>query len=101
MSFFAGNMFSLGIIIFHLFARTHITGALTHGREGYAFVDLHEWPHDSNLTIHVLMNVLEKQEYLPEVLFVQLDNTARENKNQYVLAFLALLVEERIFSEVI
>ena len=40
------------------------------------------------------------REFLPEVLYLQLDNTARENKNKYCLAFLALLVEEWIFSEV-
>ena len=89
-------------MIYHtlLLARTHITGALIHGHGGCAFSDLHEWPHDSNLTINVLLNVLERQPHLPDVMFLQLDTTARENKNQYVLSFLALLVEEKIFSEV-
>ena len=47
----------------------------------------------------MLLSVLEKQQHLPDVMFLQLDNTARENKNQFVLSFLALLVVEGIFSE--
>ena len=34
------------------------------------------------------------------MLYLQLDNTARKNKNQYILAFLAYLVQADIFSEV-
>ena len=37
---------------------------------------------------------------LPPCLYLQLDNTARENKNQYVMAFLAYLVQAGVFSEV-
>ena len=41
-----------------------------------------------------------KQEFLPPALYIQLDNTARENKNQYILSFLSYLVQMKIFSEV-
>ena len=34
------------------------------------------------------------------VLYIQLNNTVRENKNQYVTAFLAYIVQAGIFSEV-
>ena len=81
--------------------KTHITGALVHGRRSYAYVDLHLWPHDSNLTINVLLNVLFSQrKELSDVLYLQLDNCFRENKNQYVFGFLALLVQHGIFKEV-
>ena len=30
---------------------------------------------------------------LPPVLYIQMDNTSRENKNKYVLAYFAFLVE--------
>ena len=50
--------------------------------------------------INVLVDVLLKREALAPVLYLQLDNTARENKNQYVMAFLAYLVQAGIFSEV-
>ena len=84
---------------FH-FPRTHVTAAIIHGQGTYAYIDVHAWPHDSNLTINILLNILMKQEFLPPVLYLQLDNTARENKNQYILSFLSYLVQMRIFSEV-
>lgn len=88
--------------------RTHISGALLHtksphGKYAYAFVDLLQWPHDSNLTITLLINVLSLfvvDHTLPEILYLQLDNTSRENKNQYVFGFCAILVELKIFKKV-
>ena len=83
--------------------RTHITGALIHGRRSYAFVDVHMWPHDSNLTMNILLSILldqSKEDGLPSTLFLQLDNCFRENKNQFVFGFLALLVQKKIFKEV-
>jgi hypothetical protein len=83
--------------------RTHVTGVLVHGRRSYAFIDTHMWPHDSNLSINILLNILVDQckaDGLPSTLFLQLDNCFRENKNQYVFGFLALLVQKKIFKEV-
>lgn len=77
-----------------------MTGAITHGYGTNVFIDTHTWPHDANLVLNILMELLKIREFLPDVLYLQLDNTARENKNKYVLAFLALLVEVEIFSEV-
>ena len=88
--------------------RTHITGALLHtkspsGKLAFVFIDLLQWPHDSNLTITVLVNVLleySKDHSLPETLHLQLDNTSRENKNRFVLGFCSALVELKIFKKV-
>ena len=80
--------------------RTHITGVINHAYGGSVFIDLFGWPHDANLVLNVLMNTISKREVLPDVLYLQLDNTARENKNQYVMGFLALLVEIGVFKEV-
>ena len=88
--------------------RTHVTGALLHtkspnGKLAYAFIDLLQWPHDSNLTITTIVYVLLKYiENTPiaETLYLQLDNTSRENKNRYVIGFCAFLVEKRIFKKV-
>ena len=38
---------------------------------------------------------------LPKKLFLQLDNSAKDNKNRYVMAFCSLLTTKRIFKEVI
>lgn len=46
------------------------------------------------------IDVILKRERLPPVLYLQLDNTARENKNKYVMAFLAYLVQAGVFKEV-
>lgn len=88
--------------------RTHITGALLHtksphGKFAFAFIDLLQWPHDSNLTLTVLVNILleySKDHSLPEKLHLQLDNTSRENKNRYVLGFCGALVKLKIFKKV-
>ena len=37
---------------------------------------------------------------LPEVFYLQLDNTCRENKNQVVFGYLNMLVELRVFQKV-
>ena len=78
--------------------RTHVSGAILHGRRSYAFFDLHLWPHDSNLTINIILHLLKSQEKLPPVLYLQLDNCYRENKNLF--GFLALLIHFKIFKEV-
>lgn len=88
--------------------RTHLTGVLLHtksphGKFAYSFVDLLQYPHDSNLTITVIVEVLakySKEHGLPPTLYIQMDNTSRENKNKYVLGFSALLVQFGIFDKV-
>lgn len=89
--------------------RTHITGLILHtkapvgGKLTYSFVDLIQFPHDSNLTLTVIINALVdfvKTNSLPKVLYLQMDNTCRENKNKYVLTFCAILVHLEIFNKV-
>lgn len=88
--------------------RTHVTGILVHtraphGKHAFAFIDTLQFPHDSNLTLTLLLKTLvlcSKQQDLSEKLYVQMDNTSRENKNRYVLAFCALLVTLQIFKKV-
>lgn len=100
---------------------THITGVRIHGWGTTMFIDCGEFHHDSNLTIEILLRVFNKfkvciqfkiqgertvihylylQEKLPPVLYVQMDNTCRDNKNKFVLTFVALLVEAGIFRKV-
>ena len=80
--------------------RTHVTGAIVHGKRSFAFIDVHLWPHDSNLTINILLQLLLQLKELPPVLYLQLDNCYRENKNQFLFGFLALLVHHKLFIEV-
>ena len=80
---------------------THITGCIVHGRGQHAFIDFKEYPHDSNLTMNILLQILlQYSSSLPPILYLQLDNTARENKNRHLFAFCSLLIELRIFQKV-
>ncbi|KAJ8048727.1 hypothetical protein HOLleu_01158 [Holothuria leucospilota] len=86
--------------------QVHLTGVLVHtgtpeGKLPFVFHDLKHVPHDCNLTIHCLTEALASASgYLGKVLFLQMDNCFRENKNRYVLSYAALLVEKDIFEEV-
>ncbi len=56
---------------------------------------------DANLTIHVLQHILNTWEgTLPPILYLQLDNTARENKNKYVMSYLHMLVNLGVFEKI-
>ena len=46
------------------------------------------------------MNLQRSSQQFPKKLYIQLDNTARENKNRCVLSFLACLVQIQVFDEV-
>ena len=75
-----------------------------HGKVAHVSLDILQWPHNSNLTITILNNVLvahfKSAGRLPPVLYIQMDNTSRENKNRYVLGYCAFLVQSRIFRKV-
>jgi hypothetical protein len=56
---------------------------------------------DSNLTIHVIQDILNGWEGdLPLVLYLQLDNTSKENKNKFLIAYLHMLVEREVFKKI-
>ena len=84
--------------------RTHLTGNLVHGRGSYGFFDFQQWPHDCNLTLTSLLLTLvqvgQKHGSILRKLLLQFDNCVRENKNKYVMWFLAWLVEKYFFIEV-
>ena len=89
--------------------RTHLVGTILHsglcplGKSYFGFFDLFQWPHDSNLTMNVIISVLKlinDRFGLPPVLYLQLDNCWRENKNKHVFTLLSLLVEWSIFDKV-
>lgn len=66
------------------------------GKLPFVFHDLNNVPRDCNLTIHCLTEALASASgYLGKVLFLQMDNCFRENKNRYVLSYAALLEFER------
>ena len=85
--------------------KMHIYGALVHGfRAILTTIPDHE-AQGNNVTIQIIWNCINQyyrdQKFLPEVLLLQLDNTTKQNKGQYLFAFLALLVHYGIFKKVV
>ena len=59
-----------------------VTGVIAHGIGHFAFFDIHQWPHGSSLTVTVLHNILKLIKEVPKVLYLQMDNCVRDNKNR-------------------
>jgi hypothetical protein len=83
-----------------------LSGVLVHtdcpeGKEAYAYVDLTEYPHDANLTMNIILDIMKRYQHKPaRKLHIQLDNCFRENKNKFVLSLGWVIVELGIFDEV-
>jgi hypothetical protein len=84
--------------------KSSVVGVIVHGFEARAFVVEPFWKHDSDLTIEILIRtfirILEAGHKLAPVLYLQMDNCWRENKNQHVFTFLAILVKLNIFRKI-
>ncbi|KAL3699482.1 hypothetical protein R1sor_017504 [Riccia sorocarpa] len=81
----------------------HLVGAMIfHGKlHTRAFLTYNNLKSDSNLTITVLQKILlEWEGILPPTLYLQLDNTVRENKNNILFAYLAMLLEKKMFTKI-
>jgi hypothetical protein len=56
---------------------------------------------DANFTIIIIHHVFTRwYDNLPQVLYLQLDNTSRENKNQNVFEYLRMIIQLTIFKKV-
>lgn len=84
--------------------KTHVTGVLLHGHNPRAsvFVSTPSTKNDSNLTIECLMRTLMAAQdiHTCDVVYVQMDNCVRDNKNKYVFSFWAMLVQCNVFRKV-
>ncbi|XP_070555384.1 uncharacterized protein [Ptychodera flava] len=54
--------------------RTHLTGTLVHGRHAIGYFDLMQYPHDSNLTMNIVLRILQELDQIPDTGFFQFDN---------------------------
>ena len=83
--------------------KMHLYGALVHGIGAYAFTIPDHEPQGHNTTIQVLHHILcdiSNKSYLPKVLKLQVDNTTKQNKGQFLYGYLDLLVEYGVFETV-
>jgi hypothetical protein len=87
-----------------------LEGVLTHGPMGRMdfYIVPHTFKGGSNVTIHCLNESLKRTQKAyaehgkkwPTTWFLQLDNTSKENKNQFVLAWLQTLVDTGVFETI-
>ncbi|GBG61252.1 hypothetical protein CBR_g19784 [Chara braunii] len=85
------------------FLKVHVVGAKVEGhlQRAYAMMMFNNFSMDSNSMLTVLHKVTsDLPRPLPKVLFLTLDNTSRENKSKYVLAYLVYLVHMKVFEKI-
>ena len=83
--------------------KMHLYGALVHGRGAYAFTIPDHEAQGHNTTIQVLHHILcdlAKKGPLPKILKLQVDNTTKQNKGQFLYGYVDLLVEYGLFERV-
>jgi len=76
-------MFALTTVGTHLVGAIVHSGQSPHGKEVYGSFDFYQFPHDSNLTMTVLLDTLvywTNDYLLPPILYLQFHNCVRENK---------------------
>ena len=85
--------------------KIHTEIAMVHGGSPLIFCAWEDIASDPNLTCEVLYRTLlreyELRDGLPPVLYLQLDNCIRENKNTVFIGFLCWLLERGIFKEIL
>ena len=79
-----------------------VIGAIVHGARKLAYAYLvTDFTKETNTGLEALRRTIDAQENLPPTLILQLDNTSQENKNSHLFAFVAQLVEAKVFERVI
>ena len=83
---------------------TKITGVYVHGKRFDAYISEPQVRHDSNLALTCLHNTLmallaEDGDEHPDTMYLQVDGGS-ENKNQWVLAYLATLINLGVFKKI-
>ena len=88
-----------------------LMGAIAYGRGWYGFWSVPQWGATSNLTLtaldYIIGDVLKdgkrrgvKGSHLPPHLVIQMDNTAKDNKNHNLLGFAGMLLSGGYFQEI-
>jgi hypothetical protein len=84
--------------------KTKLCGVLAEGLWFQGYITYPHYQEGANVMVtilhHALVKHVEWHKSLPQVLFLQLDNCGRDNKNHTMLAYLAYLVQQNVFTEV-
>lgn len=77
--------------------KAHLTGVRDHNAQVYCYWAFDHVPKDGALVVNCLLLTLntfrKKRGFLPRMLFIQLDNTKKENKNYLVMGLLSHLLK--------
>ena len=80
-------------------------GVIVHGYRTFGFTYLKNILHGTNIVIeclhHVLLDYKKNRGRIPPVIYIQLDNTWKQNKNKFMLGYLACLVAWGVVRQVI
>lgn len=83
----------------------YLMGVLVHGYRAFGFTYLKNIKHGTNIVIeclhHVFVDYWKNRGYIPSVIYLQMDNTSKQNKNKYMLGFLACLVAWGVCRQVV
>jgi hypothetical protein len=84
---------------------THVMGVLMHGYRPHAYTYYENFKHGTNVTIEAIYRSLSYRlnlmGSLPALLYLQLDNTVKQCKSQFMMGFLAYLVLTGVFKHVV
>ena len=86
-------------------AKVHVTGVIAHGRDTYVYTCPSHVKFGHNMTIQAVWDTIcdiQKRDEgrLPSVMYIQLDNTTRQNKGRGLSAFCELLVGAGLFERI-
>ena len=85
--------------------KTHLMAGIAHGRQVYGFTFLDNCKHGNNITIECMWRIIEdtiaREGVLPPVFYLQLDNTSKQCKGQWLFGFLACLVQWGVFEKIV
>ena len=87
--------------------RMHVVGAIVHGHGLWAFTCSNHVAQGHNVVIQVILDILadltnrytKRNMVWPRTLYLQLDNTTKQNKGRYLCGFLHLLVAWGVFDK--
>ena len=82
-----------------------LVAVIAHGRQRFVYVVPPNTKHGADMTCTILNDVLlwcqqERPDLQPENLWIQMDNTSGENKNNFVMGWAGALVHKGIFKQV-
>jgi hypothetical protein len=91
--------------------KTHVVGVFNHGRTPVAFISGNQCRQGHNVTIQALWESLcaihreslcaiHRDGDIPPTIFLQLDNTSKQNKGKYLVAFCEMFVSLEVCKEI-